>query len=219
VDGSCSADIPGRGGFYTYRECLAERIDVPGYDPEYVVLALATKVLVIQRVRAIGVPAIHTVRLAGRTEATATHGLLDGDSRGRALSEPCPPRNGGSMSLDANKELVRKHIDFAWNDATFDALDEVWADECVVHLANGHDVVGLEALKEPLRSVVLPWSDRVCRVEELVAERALVANRWTFRAAGPSGGRITMTGMDIYRVDGGRLTEEWIALGAPLTDG
>ena len=119
------------------------------------------------------------------------------------------------MSIDANKELVRKHIDFAWNDASFDALDEVWAQECVVHLANGRDVVGLDALKEHLRDVVLPWSDRVCQVEELVAEGALVANRWSFQAAGPTGDRIMMTGMDFYRVEANKLVEEWISLGVP----
>jgi hypothetical protein len=123
-----------------------------------------------------------------------------------------------AMSLDANKELVRKHIDFAWNDASFDALGEVWADTCVVHLANGRDVVGLDALKDHLREVVLPWSDRVCRVEELVAERELVANRWSFHAAGATGDRIHMTGMDFYRADGGKLIEEWIALGVPVAD-
>ena len=35
----CSADIPGRGEFYTFEEYLAERIDVPSYDPHGVVLA------------------------------------------------------------------------------------------------------------------------------------------------------------------------------------
>ena len=37
---TCSADIPGRGEFYTFREYLAQRIDVPSYDPRGVVLAL-----------------------------------------------------------------------------------------------------------------------------------------------------------------------------------
>ena len=36
----CSSDIPGRGEFYTYDEYVADRIAVPGYDPDAVILAL-----------------------------------------------------------------------------------------------------------------------------------------------------------------------------------
>jgi GNAT superfamily N-acetyltransferase len=37
---TCSADIPGRGAFYTFDEYLAQRIDTSTYDPRGVVLAL-----------------------------------------------------------------------------------------------------------------------------------------------------------------------------------
>ncbi|MFJ5720562.1 GNAT family N-acetyltransferase [Streptomyces sp. NPDC093149] len=36
----CSADIPGRGEFYTFDEYFERRIDVPSYDPRGVVIAL-----------------------------------------------------------------------------------------------------------------------------------------------------------------------------------
>ena len=37
---ACSADIPDRGEFYTFDEYLAERIEVPAYDPRGVVIAV-----------------------------------------------------------------------------------------------------------------------------------------------------------------------------------
>lgn len=37
---TCSADIPERGEFYTFDEYLAQRIEIPTYDPQGVVLAL-----------------------------------------------------------------------------------------------------------------------------------------------------------------------------------
>ncbi|WP_229853206.1 GNAT family N-acetyltransferase [Streptomyces violascens] len=37
---TCSADIPGRGEFYTFEEYLAQRIETPTYDPQGIVLAL-----------------------------------------------------------------------------------------------------------------------------------------------------------------------------------
>ena len=37
---TCSADIPDRGAFYTFEEYVAQRINVPFYDPRGVVLAI-----------------------------------------------------------------------------------------------------------------------------------------------------------------------------------
>ena len=122
--------------------------------------------------------------------------------------------SGAGDDLRANKELVRQHIELSWNAAEFDRLDEVWAADAVVHLSDGHSLVGLEALKEHLRSVVLLWEDRHCEIEDLVCEGDTVANRWSFRGTG-RGERLTISGMDFYRVADGLLVEEWIALGTP----
>lgn len=40
---TCSADIPGRGTFYTYDEYVEQRIEVPTFDPRGVVLAIRDK--------------------------------------------------------------------------------------------------------------------------------------------------------------------------------
>jgi len=37
---TCSADIPGRGAFYSFEDYVAERIETPSFDPGGVVLAL-----------------------------------------------------------------------------------------------------------------------------------------------------------------------------------
>ncbi|MEV0144779.1 MULTISPECIES: GNAT family N-acetyltransferase [unclassified Nonomuraea] len=37
---TCSADIPDRGEFYTYDDYVAQRIEVPGFDPAGVALAV-----------------------------------------------------------------------------------------------------------------------------------------------------------------------------------
>ena len=117
------------------------------------------------------------------------------------------------MSVEANEQAVRRHIDLSWNQANFDALAEVWSLDAVVHLWDGNDLHGLDALKEHLRSAVLAWTDRRCDVEALVGEGDLVANRWSFRGADANGGTWIMAGMDFYRFEDGRIVEEWIALG------
>ncbi|MFE3445039.1 GNAT family N-acetyltransferase [Nocardia sp. NPDC059180] len=60
---TCSSDIPGRGEFYTYTDYVAQRIDVPGYNPNGVILA------------------VHDSRWAGMT-ATSLH-----PAKGVAFSE------------------------------------------------------------------------------------------------------------------------------------
>ena len=82
-----------------------------------------------------------------------------------------------------------------------------------MHLHDGQTLHGLQALKAHLRSVVLVWDERRCEIQELVADGDTVANRWTFH--GTAGGqRVTIHGMDFYRMADGRIVEEWIALGA-----
>ena len=44
------------------------------------------------------------------------------------------------MSVEANEEAVRKHIDLSWNKAEFGALAEVWSLGAVVHLWDGNDL-------------------------------------------------------------------------------
>jgi predicted ester cyclase len=122
------------------------------------------------------------------------------------------------MSCEANKDQVRRHIDLSWNKAEFDRLDEVWSPNAVVHLWDGTSLAGLDALKQHLRGAVLSWTDRQCDIEQLAAEGDIVANRWIFRAALPSGERWTMKGMDFYRFAEGKIVEEWIALGNAAAD-
>ena len=117
------------------------------------------------------------------------------------------------MSVEANEDAVRRHIDLSWNRAEFDALAEVWSPDAVVHLWDGNDLNGLDALKEHLRAAVLAWSDRHCECEAVVGKGDLVANRWTFRGSDATGSRWGMSGMDFYRFEAGQIVEEWIALG------
>ncbi len=119
-----------------------------------------------------------------------------------------------TANLEANKDLVRRHIGLSWNDAAFDDLDTVWASDAVIHLYDGQTLQGLQALKEHLRSVVLLFDDRRCEIESLVADGDVVANRWTFRAT-LSDEAVTTCGMDFYRIHDGLIAEEWIALGTP----
>ena len=118
--------------------------------------------------------------------------------------------------------LVERHLDLSWNQGDVDALDEVWAQDAVVRLSPGLVLDGLDALKDHLRRSVAGYGERKLTVEDVVATDDTVAVRWTFEGlhAGevlgvPATGRVLrVTGMDFYRVAGGKLSEEWIEVDA-----
>lgn len=61
------------------------------------------------------------------------------------------------------------------------------------------------------------WGDSQATIEEIVAEGELVVTRWTvrgthageWRGIAPTGKPVTITGMTIHRVVGGKITELW----------
>jgi len=79
---TCSADIPQRGEFYTFDEYLAERIDIPSYDPRGVVLA-------IERTRWVGMSATSLLPAEGCAFSEMTgvlHSRPPAPAHGRALA-------------------------------------------------------------------------------------------------------------------------------------
>lgn len=122
------------------------------------------------------------------------------------------------MAGEDNKRLVERHLDLSWNMGDFDALDEVWESNAVVHLAAGLTIEGLAALKEHLRVQVGAYSDRRLTIDNIVGEKDTVAARWSFHGVhtgealgvSPTNRRVTITGMDFYRAADGKLVEEWI---------
>ncbi|GAH49735.1 unnamed protein product, partial [marine sediment metagenome] len=61
------------------------------------------------------------------------------------------------------------------------------------------------------------FADIHCTVEDMVAEDDKVAVRWTWRGThtgeymgiAPTGKQVTMTGISILRIVGGKIVEEW----------
>ncbi len=119
-------------------------------------------------------------------------------------------------TVNANKEIVRRLY------AAYAALDQAGMD---VLLAPGFRAHGLppgcspdaEGLKET--AVLFHAGLQECRneVEDVIAEGDRVAVRYTTRAVHggmlfgtpPSGRRVTLTGIEVYRVVDGKIAEMW----------
>jgi steroid delta-isomerase-like uncharacterized protein len=119
----------------------------------------------------------------------------------------------------SNKDLVRKWVDLL-NSKDWSSLGEVWGQQVAVHAAGDDitDAADLESLRRTFEPFFIAFPDSRITIEQLVSEDDLVVGRFGMRAthSGPfagypaSGKVVEWTSTNIYRVEGGRIVEEWV---------
>jgi steroid delta-isomerase-like uncharacterized protein len=122
------------------------------------------------------------------------------------------------MSTADNKALVERFF-AALNSGNLAALDEVIGPEYVQHSVFGVPD-GLDALKGLIGAMAGAFPDMRATVEAMVADGDRVVARWRMTAThqGPfqglpaTGKAVDISGMDMWRVQNGRLVEHWDAL-------
>ena len=116
------------------------------------------------------------------------------------------------MSLEENKALVRRWID-VYNTHNLDAFDEFIAPEYYDH-TNKVDKEGLRQLFTMGFTGFPDWHETI---EDIIAEGDKVWIRLSytgthtgeFMGVAPTGKKVTMTGVDVYRIENGKLVEYW----------
>ena len=119
------------------------------------------------------------------------------------------------MSIE-NKTLVQRWFSEVWNEGRADAIDEMLADDAVVH-GLGADLHGSAEFKHFHSAYRNAYPDVTIDVDDLIAEGDMVAVRWsaigTHRGDGlgfpATGRRAQFTGMVFVRIKDGRLVEGW----------
>ena len=118
---------------------------------------------------------------------------------------------------DESKDVVRRFIQLL-NEKRLDDLAEVCDQDFVFRGSGGMgDVHGLEAFTRTLQSFFDAFPDFEDTIEDLIAERDLVAGRFTARATheglfagvSPTGTRVAFQGINMYRIRDGKIVEEW----------
>jgi steroid delta-isomerase-like uncharacterized protein len=123
------------------------------------------------------------------------------------------------MSTDENKALVRRAYE-AFNkgqEATMAALEELYDPAYVWHGAGVFSDMDLATMKQMIPAFLTAFPDQHYTVEELIAEGDKVVCRFTFRATHqgdfmgipPTGKAVTVTGIYISRLSGGKFVEDW----------
>ncbi len=117
---------------------------------------------------------------------------------------------------EANKALVRRMYEEAWNQGRLDVLDEICAPDYYGTGPYG-DERGPEGVKRGVANRRKAFPDIRATIEDILAEGDRVACRITFsgthrgefRGIAPTGRRVLWTGIWIYRVADGKLVERW----------
>jgi len=122
------------------------------------------------------------------------------------------------MSVEENKALVRRLVE-AWNTRNWRVLDELMVPDCVDHYAlpGEAEKPGREGYREAQINVTSAFPDIKFTIEDMIAEGDKVAVRLTFSGTHrgeflgikPTGKRITVTEISIWRIVNGKFVEEW----------
>lgn len=120
------------------------------------------------------------------------------------------------MSVEQNKAVVRRIYDELWNERRLEAAGELIAEG-----ATNYDTglvpqpFGPEAMKGTIRMVTAGFPDNRHEVEEVIGEGDTVVARVTltgthegeFMGMPPTGRRIEVTEIHVYRLAGGKAVE------------
>ena len=122
------------------------------------------------------------------------------------------------MSTDENKAVVRRAFDSMSEgpDAFVAEHDQIYSANLVGHFS-GMPPVDIDMHRQFGLGTFSAFPDLKRPVEDLVAEGDKVVARWTstgthdgeFMGIPPTGKRITTSGITIFRLEGGKIVEEW----------
>jgi steroid delta-isomerase-like uncharacterized protein len=120
------------------------------------------------------------------------------------------------MSTETNKILARRVFDEVLNSKNLDLLDELAAPDYIEHSPLPGQRTGIEGIRDRYTMLFDAFEFRFA-VDDVIAEGDKVVLRWTQTGTHvgplfgmPATGRSSRTtGIEIWRVDNGRLAEHW----------
>jgi ketosteroid isomerase-like protein len=106
-----------------------------------------------------------------------------------------------------------------FQEGNLDAADEILSPDFVWHGGGGpgEDQRGPEPTKQVASALIAAFPDRRITHEDTLVAGDKVLIRWTmtgtqegeFAGIAPTGRRVTVTGFDLFRIEGGKIVEMW----------
>jgi len=121
------------------------------------------------------------------------------------------------MSTEENRALVQRFYAEVWNKGNLDVVPDLLSSDFVDHAAPPGFPPGLEGAKQVFMMYRGAFPDFRLSVEDVIAEGDKVVTRWVTQGTHqgelmgipPTGKRATVTGIDMFRVAGGKIAEHW----------
>lgn len=115
-----------------------------------------------------------------------------------------------------NKEIAKRLYEEVFNQRRVTVLDELAAADYVEHDPLPGQGTGLQGLKDRVNALI-EGLDPQFTIEDVIAEEDKVVVRWTnsgthtgaFLGIPPTGRSFSIAGIDVYRIEDGKLAEHW----------
>jgi steroid delta-isomerase-like uncharacterized protein len=120
------------------------------------------------------------------------------------------------MSTETNKTLARRVFEEVLNGRNLDLLDELAVPDYVEHNPLPGQGTGIDGIRDRYTMLFNAFDFRFI-VDDVIAEADKVVLRWThtgthvgaFLGMPPTGRSYRTTGIEIWRVENGKLAEHW----------
>ncbi|MEY7851296.1 ester cyclase [Natrarchaeobius sp. A-rgal3] len=121
------------------------------------------------------------------------------------------------MTTDS-KALVRRDPEEVWTEGDLEVIDEIFAEEFVLHDPSaGGEPRGREEYRGYVETYREAFPDVEYEVEDAIGDGEYVTIRYTahgthdgeFLGLEPTGDRVSVSGMELYRVEDGAIVEMW----------
>jgi predicted ester cyclase len=118
---------------------------------------------------------------------------------------------------EQDKALARRFYEDIMNKKRMDVIDELISRDYIDHSPLPGQGPGLQGLKDSFSMLLKAFPDLRFEIEQMVAEGDTVVTRFTgtgthkgeLMGAAPTGKKITIHGIDMFRVSGGKAVEIW----------
>jgi len=122
-----------------------------------------------------------------------------------------------SMTTDMNRDLITKFFEQVLNGRRLSILGDFISGDYIEHSPTDGQKAGLEGVQQHIEAFFTAFSNTRYNLEDTIAEGNKVVAKWTltgkhtgnFLGIAPAGKPMKMTGIDIYYIEDGRISEHW----------
>jgi steroid delta-isomerase-like uncharacterized protein len=127
------------------------------------------------------------------------------------------------MSAEENKAIVRRYLDEVWNKKNVNILDELMAPNYARYLPGLDKPLDRAGQKQRIAGFHAAMPDLALFIEDLFAEgdrvvfRVMIrgTHQGTFMGVAPTGKQLTVTAIDIARLENGKIVDHWGQMDMP----